>query len=69
MITLSTLFSVVIWLLIAGVIYWLVTWLIAQIGVPEPFNKIIRIIIALIVFVIALNALLMLVGTPLIRLG
>lgn len=59
---LSNLIDIIIWLLIAGVIYWLGLWLVGQIGPPEPFNKIIRIILAVIVFVIVLNALLSLVG-------
>ncbi len=59
---LSSLVDVIIWLLIAGTVYWLGLWLVAQVGPPEPFNKIIRIILAVIVFIIVLNALLSLVG-------
>lgn len=68
MITLSALVSLVVWLIIAGLIYWLVMWVIGQVGVPEPFNKIIRVVIALFVFLIVLNALLGLTGSPLVRL-
>jgi membrane protein insertase Oxa1/YidC/SpoIIIJ len=60
--SIMSLVDIIIWLLIAGVIYWLGLWLVGQVGPPEPFNKIIRIILAVIVFVIVLNALLSLVG-------
>lgn len=60
--SLGSLVDVLIWLLIAGTVYWLGLWLIGQVAPPEPFNKIIRIVLAVIVFVIVLNALLSLVG-------
>lgn len=68
MLTLNTLIHFIVWLLIAGLVYWLVIWLLAEIGIPEPFNKIIRVVIALVVFLIALNALLSLVGYPVVLL-
>ena len=58
------LISAIIWLVIAGLIFWLCCWLLGQIGVPEPFNKIIRIFAALIAFLIVLNVLLGLAGSP-----
>jgi len=63
-ITGSTLLSVLIWLIVAGVIFWLITWAISYVGVPEPFNKIIRVVLALIVLIILINALLSIAGHP-----
>jgi len=59
--------NAIVWLVIAGVIYWLITWAIAKIGVPEPFNKVINLILVLAVVVILINVLLTLAGHPLIK--
>ena len=42
------LISLLITLLILGLVFYLVVWLIGWIGVPEPFNKIIKAVIGLI---------------------
>lgn len=67
MISLSGLLYLLVWLVVAGCIYWLVTWLLGVLAIPEPFNKVIRVIVAIIAFVIVLNALLSLVGISLVR--
>lgn len=59
--------SAVIWIVVAGLICWLLWWLIGFIGLPEPFNKIARVIVAVIAVVICINALMGLVGEPFIR--
>lgn len=69
MITLSSLVMLVVWLLVAGLVYWLCLWVIGQFGVPEPFNKVIRVILAIIVFLIVINAVLTLLGHPIILLS
>jgi hypothetical protein len=58
--------NAIVWLIIAGVIYWLVNWAIAKIGVPEPFNKVLQVVIVLAVVILLINALLTLVGHPMI---
>lgn len=62
----QTLFSVVIWIVIAAVIWGLVNWLVGYIGVPEPFNKVIRVVMAIVAVLICINALLALTGHPLV---
>lgn len=62
----QALVNVVVWLIIAGVIWGVVEWAVKKIGVPEPFNWIIRVVIVLAVALICINALLTLVGHPLI---
>lgn len=42
MMFLTLLLSVVVW----GLIFWLLWWLLAQIALPEPFNKVATIILA-----------------------
>lgn len=62
----SALVSAVIWIIIAAVIFWLLNWLVGYIGVPEPFNKVIRVVIAIAAVLILINALLTIAGHPLI---
>ncbi len=65
-ITGETLLYFFIWLVIAGVIYWLLTWLLGQIGLPEPFGKVAKVVLAIIAVIFVINALLVLVGKPFI---
>lgn len=58
----NDLVNFVVWLVVAGLIFWLLTWLISYIGLGEPFTKIARVVIALIAVLIAINALLSLTG-------
>ena len=67
-ITGDALISAVIWIIIAGVIFFLLNWLITYVGVGEPFLKVAKVIIAVVVVVMLINALLIIVGRPFIRL-
>lgn len=62
----SSLVNAFIWILIAGVIFWLCNWLLAYVGVPEPFAKVAKIVLAIVAVLILVNALLTLTGRPLI---
>lgn len=65
----SSLVNVIIALLIAGGICWLLWWLIGFLGVPEPFNKIARAVVAVVAVLFLINLLLSLGGgQPFIRL-
>jgi hypothetical protein len=59
---LNDLVSIVIYLLIAGGVCWLLFWLVQYLGVPEPFNKILRGIIAVVAVLLLINLLLGLGG-------
>jgi len=63
----SALLNAVIWIIVAGVIYWLVMWAIDKIGVPEPFHKVLMVVVILAVLIILVNALLTIAGHPFIR--
>jgi uncharacterized membrane protein len=63
----QSLVNAVIWVLIAGLIFWLLNWLISYVGVPEPFNKIAKVIIAIVAVVMLINALLTVAGKPFIN--
>ena len=63
----SALISLVIWLIVIGLIVWLLFWLLSYIGIPEPFNKITRAIIAIVAVVLLINVLLGLTGNAFIE--
>ncbi len=58
----SDLVNFVIMLLVAGLVFWLLTWLIGYIGVGEPFTKIARAVVAIVAVLFVINALLSLTG-------
>ncbi len=63
----DSLIQAVIWIIIAGVIFWLCNWLISYVGIGEPFNKVAKVIIAVVAVVFLINALLTIAGRPFIR--
>jgi uncharacterized membrane protein len=62
MISLSAATYVILYLIVAGLIFWLLHWLIGYVGIPEPFNKIAHIILAVVAVVVCIGILLSLVG-------
>ena len=63
----SSLLSMIVTLVVAGLIFWLVLWFVDYVGVPQPFNKVIKVVVGLVVFIFLVNLLLGLSGTPLFR--
>lgn len=61
----DTLISAVIWIVVAGVIFWLLNYLIDYCQVAEPFNRIAKVIVMLAAVIILINALLSIAGHPL----
>lgn len=59
--------SLIIWLVIVGMIFWLLWWFLGYVGLPEPFNKVARVLIGLIALILLLYLLLGMLG-PLPRL-
>lgn len=51
-----------LWIVVIALIAWLGYWLLGFLKVPEPFNRIILVVGAVIVFLLLVNAILMLVG-------
>ncbi len=66
--SLNGLLELIIYLVVVGLIFWVIWWFLGYVGVPEPFNKVIRVILGLIALVIVINLLLGLVGSPLFTL-
>jgi hypothetical protein len=68
MISISAAVTVVLYLIIAGLIFGLLWWLIGYCGVPEPFNKVARVILAVLAVFVCIGILLSLVsGQPVFR--
>lgn len=56
------LIALLIVVLVVGIVVWLALWAIAELGVPEPFNKIARVLVILIAVLIILYRALPLLG-------
>jgi len=67
MISGSAMLSLLITIIIVGVICWLVWWFIGYVGLPEPFNKVARVLVALFALIFLINLLLGLGGHPLFK--
>ena len=57
----------IIFLIILGLVFWLLWWLVSYTNPPEPFNKIIRVVLAIAAVIILINVLLSWTGHPLIK--
>lgn len=62
--SLSGLLELIIYIAIVGLIFWCIWWFLGYVGVPEPFNKVIRVVLGLVALIIVVNLLLGLVGSP-----
>lgn len=62
MIDLGSLLHAVMVLIVAGVVCYLIWWLIGYCGIPEPFNKVARVIVAVAAVFICIAVLMSLVG-------
>lgn len=66
MISGAALISLLVWIVVAGLIFWLLWWLVSYVGLPEPFNKVVRVILAVAAVIFLINILLSLTGHPLV---
>jgi predicted tellurium resistance membrane protein TerC len=64
----SSLVSLVVWVIIIGSVFGLLWWLVGYAGLPAPFDKFARIALAVIAVLILINLLLGLVGSAPFRL-
>lgn len=62
MISLAAVVNFVLYIVVAGLIFWLLDWLIRYVGVPEPFAKVARIVLAVAAVFVLIYALLGLIG-------
>lgn len=57
----------IISLIVVGLIAWLLYFLIDYVAVPEPINKILRVVLMIVIVIILINFLLSLIGKPFIQ--
>ncbi|PYS91099.1 MAG: hypothetical protein DMF62_03070 [Acidobacteria bacterium] len=53
-----------IYLICIGIVFWLLWWLIQYVGLPEPFAKVAKVILAVAAVLILINILLGFAGHP-----
>lgn len=58
----SSLVSLLITVMVVGLICWLLWWLVSYIGLPAPFDKVCRVIIAIVAVLFLINAVLQVTG-------
>lgn len=58
--------SSIIWIIVMGLVFWLLSWLINYIGLPEPFGRVAKIILAVAAVVFLVNELMSIAGHPII---
>lgn len=64
----SSLMHILLQIIIVAVVCWLLWWLIGYAGLPQPFDKVCRILIAVVAVFFLINLMLGLGGgTPLVR--
>ena len=56
------LINLIIWLLVLGILYWLVIWIIQAIPIPDPPARMIRIVVTVLIVIVAVLLILRLVG-------
>lgn len=56
----------VVWVIVIGLIAYLLWWLIGFVALPDPFNKIARALVAVAAVIFLINVLLSIVGKPFI---
>lgn len=61
-VSIDGLIHLVIWLVVIGLIFWLLFYFIGYVGLPEPFAKVARVLIMLLAVVILLYLLLGMLG-------
>lgn len=63
----ESLVSVIVTLIIVGLVFFILDWAITKIGIGEPFNKVIRVVLILAAALFVINALLTLTGHPIVK--
>lgn len=61
----SGLLGLIVALVVAGLVFWLVMWFVDWVGVPEPFNKIIKVVVGLFVLIYLIGILMGAAPAPL----
>lgn len=63
----ADLVTALVGLIVFGLIAWLLFWLIEYCSLPEPINKVARVVLVIAIVLVLINFLLSIVGQPFIR--
>jgi len=69
MISLEAAVRLIVYLIVAGLVFWLLWWLVSYCAPPEPFRKIANVVLAILAVLVIISILLAAVGAPVIRWG
>lgn len=58
----SALITLIIWLLVVGILYWIVIYVLDAIPIPDPPNRIIKVVLAVVLALVVLMMLVDLLG-------
>lgn len=61
------LISMLVWLICVGLVFYLLWWLLGYVALPAPFDKVARVILALVAVIILINVIMSFAGHPLVR--
>ena len=67
MISLSGLLPLLVQLICIGLVMWLCIWLVDYVGLPEPFHKVAKVIIAVVAVLVLIGFIMAVAGTPMVR--
>jgi hypothetical protein len=56
------LISLIVWILVVGILYLLVVWVIDSIPIPDPANRIIKLVLGVLLAIMVIVMLLNLIG-------
>lgn len=66
-ISINSLLYLVVYIVVLGLIFYAIWWFIGYVAPPEPFNKVLRVIVGLVALIIVVSLLLGILGHPFIR--
>ncbi len=59
--------TTVFWIICGGLIWWLLVWLVDYCGLPQPFNKVAKVLLAVIAVFFLINLIMGLAGHPMMK--
>jgi len=60
--TIEGLVAIVIWLIVVGLIFYVLWWLVGYLELPEPINKVVRVLLAVLCALVIIYLLLQVAG-------
>lgn len=60
----NALIDAFIWILLIGLVFYLLYWLLGKAGLPEPWNKVALFILAVVAVIILIRIILKVAGNP-----